>query len=232
VKDLNAESDKPILSTVAASQASTFLPWVNESDTFSTLENWRPVDLSSLSSFLAVGRAQKEWSAEGGRLSYKPSEEGRVGFLGVRMNEDAPVVVQCTVRYLGSPTGLGNLFGFVQLDAEGFDTPIQVLAPLRDSSPHTLTCVWADDLALYLDGTCMGRYPARAVSGNERDIDYPLAMAAYGAVEIEDLKVGAIKAFSEKPVVAAAEPTPRSQRRGEPAAPNARSRSRSRTRNP
>jgi hypothetical protein len=71
--------------------------------------------------------------------------------------------------------------------------------------------VWADDLAIYVDGKCMGRYPAHIVSG-ERDIDYPLALVAYGPVDVTNCKVAQITAFSDKPVVAQAAEQPSNTR--------------------
>lgn len=232
VKDLKVETDQPIVSTAAASRASVFLPWANEVDTFNTLEGWRNFDLSSMSGFRPVGRSAKQWKAEG-KLACSPATDGSPSVLAIRLNEAAPLATQATVRYLGAPGG-DSRFGFTQLDAEGFDTPVQVLAPLRDGSPHTVTCVWADDLALYVDGNCVGRYPARAVSGNERDIDYPLGLISYGPVEVTDLKVAPIKAFSTKPIVAAVDPNAGSGSQ-QPAGAEGESRprrSRTRTRTP
>jgi hypothetical protein len=121
------------------------------------------------------------------------------------MNEAAPAIVQCTVKLTGSPASGKNLFGLAQLDAEGHDSRIEALAPLQDNAPHTITAIWGDDLALYVDGRCKGRYPALTVSGNERDIDFPLALVAYGPVEVQSLKIAPVTAFSDKPVVAQAE---------------------------
>lgn len=204
-KDLKAETDQPIISTAAASRASVFLPWANEVDTFGTLEGWRSLDLSSMAAFRGLGRSAREWKADG-KLACSPASDGSPSVLSMRMNEAPPLAVQATVRFLGA-AGADSRFGFTQLDVEGYDTPVQVIAPLRDGAPHTVTCVWADDLALYIDGNCVGRYPARAVTGNDRDIDFPLGLVTYGAVEVTDLKVAPIKAFSTKPIVAAANPS-------------------------
>ena len=228
VKDLKQDADKPIVSSVGPSRAAAFLPWANEMETVNAIENWRTVDLSSLDAFRGIGRSAKHWSPGDGKVSCNPPEGEGASLLGIRMNEIAPAAVQCTVRYTGSPGSGENMLGFAQLDADGYDTPIQIVAPLRDNSPHTVTCIWSDDLAVYLDGSCIGRYPARTVAGNQRDIDYPLALVALGPVEVEGLKVASIATFSDKPVVAQVD----SSSRREGAQPASRSRSRSRTRPP
>ncbi len=225
VKDLDRETDLSVKSTAGPSRAVVFQPWVNEADTFGSMESWREVAISSLDTFLRVGKSSHNWTVEEGKLRFTPKDGEGPSLLGIRMNETAPSVVQCNVQFLGSPGSRGDLFGFAQLDADGNDSAIQVIAPLRDNSPHTVTVVWADDLALYIDGRCVGRYPAQSASGNDRYVDHPLAFVAHGPVEIHELKVAKIRAFSDKPIVAEADPTT-----GREGAPAGRSRSRSRSR--
>jgi len=45
----------------------------------------------------------------------------------------------------------------------------------------------------------------RRFIGNAQDIDFPLALVAFGPVEVRSLRVATIKSFSEKPVVAKAD---------------------------
>jgi len=98
------------------------------------------------------------------------------------------------------------MFGFAQLDAGGNDTRIEATGPLRDTNTHKVVCIWSDELAVYIDGVCTGRYPAWVPTGNAQDVDFPIAMVAHGPVEVQNLRVAAIKDFSDKPVVSAADP--------------------------
>lgn len=221
IKDLDLTSDNTDTVEAAKSDHSVFLPWVNEMDTVDNLQEWRSIDLGSLESFAGVGQSKPvnrpagDWSAEGGTLrcsmtgsdTGKPVYEGkpvyRSSLLAIRINEAAPLAVRCTVKCLAGPGEKNRWFGFAQLDAGLNDTRVEVLAPLRDNQPHELVCLWSDDLSIYLDGTCVGRYPAAFyVSGDAPDIDYPLALCAYGPVEIQDLRVAPITSFSDAPVVA------------------------------
>ena len=38
-----------------------------------------------------------------------------------------------------------------------------------------------------------------------QDVDYPIGLVAYGQVEVQNLKVGKIEHFSDKPIVVVAE---------------------------
>lgn len=232
IKDLDIEADDTEVSEAKKSDNAVFLPWVNEMDTVDTLEAWREIDLDSLQAFAGVGASKQDWSASGGKLRRQvvqrgtvalpssvgngapPSMKARDGFsslLAIRMNEAAPLVVRCDVKCLANPGDdtASRLFGFTQLDADLNDTPVTVLAPLRDNAEHKVVCLWSDDLAVYIDGTCVGRFPAFHVTGDAPDIDYPLALVAYGPVEIQNLKVAPIHTFSDKPVVVAADNTDR-----------------------
>ena len=205
VKDLDNEGDDTIISKAQASTHKIFLPWVNEIDTVDQIDDWRDIGLDSLDAFNTVGNSNGEWSADGNILRYTTSGRGEPNWLGIRMNETAPVALTCDVKFLGAPDDERRLFGFVQLDADRSDTRTRVLASLRDNSTHKIVCVWSDDLSLYVDGVCTGRYPATQISGDARDIDYPLGFIAYGSVEIQNLRIARIKAFSDKPVLAQAD---------------------------
>ncbi len=214
IKDLDNEADDTAISQAQTSSHQIFLPWVNELDTVANLDNWREIELGSLDPFVGVGKSNEEWSVDGQGLRCDISSRDEPSLLGIRMNETAPVVLTCDVRFLGAPGDVHRLFGFVQLDADRNDIRARVLAPFRDNSTHKVVCLWSDDLALYVDGTCTGRHPATRVAGDDRDIDFPLALVAYGPVEIKNLRVARITKFSDKPVLANADSQDDSSRRG------------------
>lgn len=202
IKDLDAAQDGTDVAEAVNSNHAIFQPSVNEVDTFDNLENWRQIDLGSLDAFMGVGTSKKDWSAGGGKLRCSVSGEEGSALLGVRMNETAPVAVSCDVKFLGNPGDENHWFGFAQLDADLNDTNVEVIASLPDSAQHKVVCLWSDELAIYVDGICRGRYPAFHVTGDAPDIDYPLALVAYGPVEIQGLKIASIEKFSEKPLLA------------------------------
>ena len=205
VKDLDIQRDATQTSTAEKSSNAAFLPWVNELDTVESISSWRDMDLTSLKSFSSLGRPKEEWSAKDGILRCEIAAGEVPSLLGIRMNETAPVALTAEVRYFGSPSDPQPLFGFTQLDADGYDTRVEALAALRDNTPHKIVCLLTDDLVLYVDGTCTARYPAFRVGGNAQDIDFPLALVAFGPVEVQNLRLGAIKSFSEKAVITQAD---------------------------
>ncbi len=217
VKDLDAAQDGTDVAEAVRSEHAIFRPSVNETDTFDNLEDWRQIDLGSLDAFMGVGTSRKDWSAGGGKLRCSVSGEEGSALLGVRMNETAPVAVSCDVKFLGNPGDENHWFGFAQLDDDLNDTNVEVIAPLLDGEQHKVVCLWSDELAIYVDGACRGRYPAFHVTGDAPDIDYPLALVAYGPVEIQGLRIASIEEFSEAPLVAqdtSQTQRPEDQRRG------------------
>ena len=184
------------------STAAIFAPWVNELDTVKNLTDWESISLDSLDSFLDVGGSKKNWSTRPGALRCDVSEEESPSILGVRMNPAAPAVLTCEVRFLGDPDGELAWFGIGQLGFQGDDTSVSVATPLRDNNKHEVVCIWTDDLAIYVDGKCTGRYPSYLITGDAPDVDYPLALIAYGPLEIQNVKVAAIneKDWSDEPV--------------------------------
>ena len=179
-----------------------FSPLVNELDTVESIpDNWRSIDLGSLDAFAGLGTSIRDWAVGDGKLRCTISDKDHTSLLAIRMNETAPAAISCEVRFLGHPSDTSRCFGFNQLDASLSDTSVEALAPLPDINLHKIVCVWADDLALYVDGRCMGRYPAfRHTAANAPDVDYPLALVTYGPVEIRSLKVAPIDKFSDRPV--------------------------------
>ena len=204
--DLDREGDQTLITEAKPSKHALFRPWFNEMDTVAGMDNWRTVDLSSLDGFLSIGKSREQWSSDGDVLRVNISSQDEPSILGIRMNETAPAAVSAEVKFLGGPDSVHRSFGFVQLDADGFDTRVRALASLRDNSPHTIVAFWLDDLAVYLDGNCVGRFPARQISGDARDVDFPIGLMTYGPVEVRSLKVAKIQSFSDKPLAQAEEP--------------------------
>lgn len=218
VKDLDVSADDTQTADAGPSSAAIFLPWANEIDTIKNVTGWRKVSLDSLSEFAMIGlresggvaEAEKsDWSAEAGTLRCTVNGEGVSSLLAIRMHETAPAAIRCKARCVAGPEWRRRWLGFTQLDARRYDTQVVALAPLRDMEEHELIGVWADDLALYVDGKCVGRYPATVVGDQEadaaREIDYPLAFVAYGPMAIRDLEIAPIREFSKAPVVTAAD---------------------------
>jgi hypothetical protein len=189
-----------------------FRPWVNELDTVDKISQWRDIALMSMDGLSGVGQSKKDWSADGGFLRCNNKGTEGASLLGIRMNETAPVIVTCDVKFTGLPGEGNNVFGFAQLDADGNDTTIEATAVLRDNASHKVVCLWSDDLAIYVDGVCAGRFPTWVPTGNVRDVDYPVALVAYGPMEVQNLRVGAIKNFSDKPLVVASDKKPETRR--------------------
>jgi tetratricopeptide (TPR) repeat protein len=203
--DLDRKADDTDVAEAKVSKHEFFRPAVNELETVAQIEDWRKIEPASLDAFRGVGKAKEQWSAEGGALRCTLPGQDEPSTLAIRMNETAPAAVSAEVRFLGGPDAMHRSFGFVQLDADGYDTPVRALAPLPDNSPHTVLCVWLDDLAVYLDGNCVGRFPANQVTGDARDVDFPIGLMTYGPVEVQSLKVARIKSFSDKPVAVEAD---------------------------
>lgn len=200
IKNLDIKKDDTIVSDAGPSKDAVFRPWVNETDTFLGISDWRDLNLGTLDGFLPVGAAKADWSASGDVLACDPKSTDAPSVLGIRMNEVAPVAVSCDVRYRGSPGDGRGWFGFTQLDAGNQDTRVEALVRLADGNQHPVVALWSDDLALYVDGECVGRYPANQVSGDQANIDYPVAFLTYGPMEIQNCRVGKIQKFSDKPL--------------------------------
>lgn len=203
IKNLDIKKDDTIVSDAAPSKNAVFRPWVNETDTFLGISDWRDLSMENLDGFHAVGASKADWSASSGVLVCDPKSADAPSVLGIRMNELAPVAVSCDVRYRGSPGDGRGWFGFTQLDAGDQDTRVETLAHLSDGNRHAVVALWSDDLALYVDGECVGRYPANQVGGDQADVDYPLAFLTYGPVEIQNCRAGKIQKFSDKALPAA-----------------------------
>ncbi|RME38789.1 MAG: hypothetical protein D6788_06765 [Planctomycetota bacterium] len=202
VAELDPKADGTVISQAAKTDDPVALPWVNEKDTIASLESWREVPLE-LDNFVGVGSSLQDWTVRDGRLlARRPKAEGET-FLGLRMEESAPVAVRTTVRCLANPSEGWCWFGYVQLDPDGHDTRVVALAPLRDSTEQTVVGIWSDDLAVYLGDQCTGRFPALPFAEEYPEIESPLALVTVGPVSIGKLEIAPIEKFSKKPVVEA-----------------------------
>lgn len=189
--------DPPIV--VDVNTDDTFFPRVNELDTVANIANWRTIDLSNMEQFIGIGGSKADWSYERNLLRCDPGAKGG-SFLGLRMNERMPLAVECEVRWLGNVTEGYGWVGFNQLNSDNLDTNVAVTARFSDGAAHKLTAILHDELALYIDKTLAGRYPAYILKETDRDIDYPLAAMTNSPIEILSMRVGAIEKFSTAPV--------------------------------
>ena len=214
VKDLNEASDGTVQSTAEVLHDKVFLPWVNELDTIADLSTSRDVDITSLDGFLGVGRSKELWSATGGVLRCSDPEGAQLS----RHPHERAGAERRAVRGAcgGGATEGPPWIGCAQLDADGQDTRVQVRGLLHPGASHKITCVWSDELAIYVDDVCMGRMPAFFVEGDARDIDYPIAITAGASLEVQKLRVAAIDKFSDKPVVVQADPNQQQQPQVQP----------------
>ncbi|GMU38431.1 MAG: tetratricopeptide repeat protein [Phycisphaerae bacterium] len=198
VKDLEPDPSEPAPKTLAVSTDAVLQPRVDEMGTFRSLSNWRDVDLNTLKGFAGVGGSVQDWQASGGRLRCDVPK-GQTSFLGIRMKEVAPVVVECEVKWIGDPADGSGWIGFNQFDADKLDTQVNVMARFTDGSPHVLHCLLADELALYMDGQLVARTNAFIPSQDSRDIDYPLALVTASSLEVTKLRVAPIERFAGTP---------------------------------
>ena len=160
----------------------------------SRIINWSPIPTGTLDHFRSVGDSLRDWKSERDALVYNAGSGAAVSILGVRMNEEQPLVLTCKVRRAGGRSG-AVLFGFTMLDHRSDDTGAQVLVPLVDGRVHQLTCLIRDEIVLYLDGdTCTGRAPALRGDLLDEDIDYPLALVAHGPVEVSEIRAARLAA--------------------------------------
>ncbi len=173
---------------------SPFAPRFDEIATADAIKTWTSISTDSLDKFHGLGESQKEWSAVDGRLVCQVEQSTLGSALAIRMNEEVPMVVKMKVRR-HKFDGHNAYFGITMLDHRLDDTGIQVLVPMNDDRVSSITCVVADDIAVYKDGVCTGRAPALQPESIDEDIDYPLAIVAYDPVEVWDVQAGMIDDF-------------------------------------
>jgi|GEM_PF-5594856 len=196
-----------------------FLPQVNELDTFANITEWRDIDLGEMDQFVGVGTSKEEWSSSRGSLRCGIAPNEGPSFLGIRMNEELPLVVECEVQWLGNITDGYGWIGFDQFNADNLDTDVSVAARFSDASSHKLTAMLSDELVLYMDTKCVGRYPAHVLGKSDRDIDYPLAMMTSSPVEINSMRVAHIDNYSTAPAETPGQDDSSQRRRRRPGSP-------------
>jgi len=172
-------------------------PVFDELATANGISNWTEIATGSLDAFRGLGDSRKEWASENDRLVCKISNPVGGSLLGIRTDDEPPMVLKCRVRATETPPGDGALFGVSMLDHRGDDTGISVLVRLRDKRAHQLTCVVADNISVYLDDQQMGKTRALRADLIDEDIYYPLALLAYNPVEVWDIRTGLIKEFAD-----------------------------------
>lgn len=175
-----------------------------ESVTADKIEKWAPIRSDSMNAFKDIGGSSRNWKSEGDKLvcTIGHSEIGTL--IGIRTDEEPPMVLRCTARATAASVDKPTIFGLTMLDHRSDDTGIQVSVALEDNGVHEIQCVVSDDIALYIDGICVGRAPALRDIGEV--IDWPLAFVAGGPLEIWEIKAARILEFL--PAVAQAPPTP------------------------
>ncbi len=158
-------------------------------------EFWGDIRTDSLDHFKDVGGSKRFWKVEGDKLvcSMKPSAIGSL--LGVRINEEPPMAFKCKIRAPEASYDAPVHVGLGMLDHRGDDTGIEVGFVLTDRQEHAVTCVVTDEIALFVDEKCTGRFPSLRADQLNEDIDWPLALVAYGALEVSDMKATRFEEF-------------------------------------
>ncbi|GJM23672.1 MAG: hypothetical protein DHS20C16_00870 [Phycisphaerae bacterium] len=166
-----------------------------ELPTVELAKEWADVRTDSLDSFKDVGGSKRFWKVDGDKLvcSVEPSAIGSL--LGVRIDEEPPMAFKCKIRAPEASYDTPTRFGLGMLDHRGDDTGIEVGAVLSDRQEHSLTCVVTDEIALYIDDKCTGRFPSLRADQLNEDIDWPLAFVAYGVLEVSDIHAARFEEF-------------------------------------
>lgn len=198
VKDLHKDEQEKDTITVGPSNDAIFKPTVGEMETFNAIADWRDVGLDTMKGFAPISGSNEDWTTSGGHLRCNVPK-GETSFLGVRMKETSPVVVECELKWSGPAAEGGGWVGFNQFNADKLDTAVNVLTKLTGGDTHKLYCLLGDELVLYVDGKLVARQPAFVPGRDSRDIDYPLAIATQSPIEISKLRVASIKRFAGAP---------------------------------
>lgn len=206
VHDLS-DDEKDEAVSAAAIETDVYGVGDSEIKTAEAIKQWTPISTDSLDKFKGIGKSLSEWKADEGRLVYEGASGEEASALGIRMDEEPPMVLRFKVRWNGTPGRETGYFGVGMLDHRGDDTGISVLTEIEDRRPHTVTCVVTDELAIYLDGQCMGRAPALRTEEIGEDIDYPLCLITYSPVQVFDMEAGLIETFVEATIAKAGDET-------------------------
>jgi hypothetical protein len=175
-----------------------------ELETADKVKSWNTIRTDSMNAFKDIGGSHRHWKSEGGKLlcQMKDSEIGSL--VGIRTNDDVPMVLKFSVRAPEASVDTPTVLGIALLDYRSDDTGLHVSVPLEDRREHNIQCVVSDEIALYVDGVCTGRAPA--VRDLKEDLDWPLAYVGYGPLEISSVQTAAIEEFV--PLAQAAPQTP------------------------
>jgi hypothetical protein len=164
-----------------------------EIETVDKVSNWNTIPTDSLDAFKEIGGSHRHWQAEGDKLVCSMVGSDIGSLVGIRTDDEVPMVLTCSVRATAASVDEPTLFGISMLDHRADDTGILVRTVLEDRRPHEIRCVVSDEIALYVDGDCMGRFPA--LRDIDEDIDWPLAFVAYAPIEISNVRTGMIREF-------------------------------------
>jgi hypothetical protein len=197
IRDIYVRFDKRLSESDIAQgtvlDASAYTANFAELPTAENVSRWNPVRTDSMNAFRDIGGSHRHWRTEGDKLAchIDPSEIGTI--VGVRTNDDAPMVLKCTVRATSASVDTPTPFGVTMLDHRSDDTGLEVRGVLEDRRPHEVLCVVSDEIALYIDGECVGRSPALRDLGE--DLDWPLGFVGYGPIEISNVQTAMIGKF-------------------------------------
>lgn len=176
----------------------------DELATAAKVGKWNSIRTDSMNAFKDIGGSHRNWKTEGDKLVCSIEQSDIGSLVGIRTNDDVPMILKFTVRAPSGSVDTPTLFGISLLDYRSDDTGLHVSVPLEDGRRHDIQCVVADEIALYVDGVCTGRAPA--VRDLSEDLDWPLAFVGYGPVEITDVQTATIEEFV--PIAEAPKQTP------------------------
>jgi hypothetical protein len=195
VKDLKRD-DREDPTVASESDSELFRSPFDELESVKTVEKWRPVKPEAPGECRGIGDSLRYWTLSPEAIQSKLPDERSQSMLAVRMYEELPIAIKCRVRWTGDEDENLGWFGFAVLDAQVEDMGVQVLTRLEDNRARDVTCVIADDIAVYLDGRCTGRYPVPPWP-DDVEVDYPVALVTHSPVEVTDFQVATIDKFKE-----------------------------------
>jgi tetratricopeptide (TPR) repeat protein len=189
-------SDREDPKLARTSTADVFRGAFDENASINAVEKWTTVKPTDEGQFAGIGESLRDWELTADSIeSRMPDEKGQT-MVAVRSYDDLPLAIKGKVRWTGNEEDNLGWFGITVLDQHREDTGAQVMAMLEDNRPHDLTCVISNEIAVFLDGRCTGRYPVPPMPPNV-DIDYPFALVARSPVQLSDLKIGSIAVFAD-----------------------------------
>ncbi|MCH7813415.1 MAG: tetratricopeptide repeat protein [Planctomycetes bacterium] len=193
IHDLQRE-DREEPTVAKRSDSRLFKGPFDELASLAKIEKWRDVRPDAEGECKGVGGSLGDWTLEAERIVSQLPDERTQSMLAIRMYEELPIAIRCRIRWTGDEEENLGWFGFALLDEHLEDLGAQALVRLDDNRAHDLYCVISDDIVVFLDDHCAGRYPLPPRS-DEVEIDYPVALVAYSPVEITELQVATIEGF-------------------------------------